>query len=919
MADVRKTIEILFKGVDQASSTIKDISGGIDDFAGNVGKISGPLADLGTKALVAEGAVLGLASAFVGYAYTATEKYESAALDLQKVMSDSEGSVDDYRGEILRLSNTYGQLSGDVLGGVTQFKLAGFEMNESVSLMEDSIKLLIAGDIEANTATEILVTTLKGFKAPAEDAARITDILNEVSNKYATNVEELGIGMAHLSPIANLMGFSFEETAGILTPVIEIFRSGSEASNALKVGLLKLLDDSKPVQDALARLGVAQKDTNGQLRSGRDILFDVGEAFKYADENDKLFLTSQLVGIRQAGRMIEVFNGMSKAQEITTVAMGAGGSAMKEVEIRLNSIEVAGSRAAVAFNNLMLAVGESLKVEITGLVNSFTNLAGAITESIDGGDFNKLIDIIKPIVLEVQDLFNKMAENIPAALKNIKYDGLASSLENLKGEFQDAFAALFGDIDLGTAEGLEIFIQKIVDGVSALTNVTAGIMDVWEPFLKILGSAIERFSEGSEGAQEFAGEILGWAQVVDKVVNNIGILTGSLNLLGGSLALIGSAQIGGLVIKNFDSISGAAVKLVPLLKSAGVGLVNFAGAGASFGTGWMVGSTLRLMVPEIDDWTQQMWGAIDSVINFTGTQGKQRESLEETKRRLQENLEKVAAYKKKIDEASQSKLTTTVEVVAEGKDAEIVKGMLDGSIDRETGMASWAAGLDVPWIFKPELDKESVEQFKKDVNTDILEWWDAEGNYHQVVVQLDPSQVKQETDKIPSEKEIELRIKGEYDIALAEIEANAEIMQKAMELEAKVDIAQIEAQAKVVVAAFDSINVGIQSTGEVISGMMGIWANASLSEKYDLENYIRKEYELRDKEFELQEKLINSEATLNKAKEKFYAGEGGEAKIIIETSEVYPELDMVMLSMIKRAQVKANALGMATLLGIQES
>ena len=42
------------------------------------------------------------------------------------------------------------------------------------------------------------------------------DILNEVSNNYATDIEQLGVGMAGISPIARTMGFSMEETVGIL-------------------------------------------------------------------------------------------------------------------------------------------------------------------------------------------------------------------------------------------------------------------------------------------------------------------------------------------------------------------------------------------------------------------------------------------------------------------------------------------------------------------------------------------------------------------------------------------------------------------------------------------------------------------------------------------------------------------------------
>jgi TP901 family phage tail tape measure protein len=97
------------------------------------------------------------------------------------------------------------------------------------------------------------------------------------------------------------MGFSMEETAGILTPVIEIFRSGDEAAVALKTGLLKLIDDTKPVQEALASIGVSQTDANGALRSGKDILLDVSKAFQTLDEDQKLFVTQQLVGIEQAG------------------------------------------------------------------------------------------------------------------------------------------------------------------------------------------------------------------------------------------------------------------------------------------------------------------------------------------------------------------------------------------------------------------------------------------------------------------------------------------------------------------------------------------------------------------------------------------------------------------------------------------
>lgn len=913
-ADVQKIIDIVFRGVDETTSITKSISGGIDDFAGNIGKVSGPLADVANKALATEAAILGVASAFAGYAYTATAKYESGMLDLQKVMSDAEGSVSDYNGEIQRLSTTYGTTASDVLAGITNFKVAGFEMTDSISLMEDATKLMIAGDIEAANATEILVSSLKGFKAPASEASRLVDVMNEVSNKYATNVQELGIGMARLSPIASLMGFSFEETAGILTPVIEVFRSGSESANALKTGLLRLLDDSKPVQNALAAIGVAQKDANGEFRSGRDILYDVGEAFKTANENDKLYLATQLVGVHQAGRMIEVFNGLDKAVEVTTTAMQANGSAMKEVELRLQSIEIALKRAVVAFDSIAVSFGTRMKDEVTDVVNSFTTLEQSIAGAINAGAFDPLIDAVKPTLEEIQQLFLSMAENLPEALEQVDFSGLVDSLGDLKGEVRQAFEALFGDIDLTTPEGLAAAIQKVIDGVEALTRVTIGIIDAWEPFLSMIGAGIEKIVTTDEATQDLIGSILGWSQIIDKVANNIGILTGSINVLGVGMGLLGGSQM-------VKAVAGL-TSLSSIASTAGAALGTLAGAGVAFAGGWEIGTAIREAVPYIDEATQGFFEMTDQLLNWTGTQRSSNETMEETVQRLRDNIE--AGKKWREENRDPVEVKTEFEVIAKGKDAEEVKNILLGNTTGvgPSGLPAWAEGLNVPWVVETEVnvDDKSVQEAKKKLNTEIIEWWSEEKGWQTIEVAVDPkvdkAKAEAELDKIPHEKALEIQIQGEIDKELLQIEKQFETINNLARIQADVEIANVEAATERIKSAFESVNVGIQSTGDLIGNMVGLLSGASLSEKYDIERYIDREYEFREQEFALQEKLAQSSMALNRAKEKFYSGEGGAALIQIESSSVYPELDLVLEALVQRAQIKANSLGLATLLGI---
>ncbi len=288
-------------------------------------------------------------------------KFESALLDLQKVMSDTEGSASQFTEVSEELAKKFGVSSAEVLQGAANFKQAGFSLQESFELQEQALKLVIAGDIEAAQASELLVSTLKGFKAPASEAARLTDVLNEVSNRYATNLEQLAIGMAEVSPIAKIMGFTFEETAGLLTPIIEVFRSGAESAQGFRTGLLKLLDDAVPVTNALKDLGVAQKEgVNKTMRSGKAIVEDVAVAFRGLDENQKLVFATQIVGIRQAAKMVQVFDGLRLTTEITNVAMKAQGSINKEVNIRLASTAIKGKKAAQSFNIMAKNLGNIL-------------------------------------------------------------------------------------------------------------------------------------------------------------------------------------------------------------------------------------------------------------------------------------------------------------------------------------------------------------------------------------------------------------------------------------------------------------------------------------------------------------------------------------------------------------------------------
>ena len=551
MADVTKTVEIIFGTVDNASAGISSMGSNLDTFAGKLGSVTGPVANFTSSIIKTELAVAALAAAYVGVALTNAAKFESAQIDLAKVLDGDDASVTaamkQFGAEAIEMSETYGISSADIVQGFADFKQAGFELNEVLELQKNALDLVIAGDIEADQATRLLISSLKGFGIESTEAARLIEAMNNVSNNFATNLEELAKGMSILSPVAAQMGLDFNETAGLLTPIIEVFGSGTIAANALKVGLIQLLSDNKRVTDGLKDLEVAQHDQNGELRIGEDILKDVQMAFQGLTENQKLASAAQLVGINQAAKMVLVFDNLALTTEVTNVAMKETGSVITEVQLRLASAELQVAKFKVAFTNLSIAIGDKLLAEFGGLTKGATELEIAFRKVVTAGGLDGLLGPLGDQFDAIGQMLSEMAIALPKAfelfLAGGGFDSIIKSIQGLGGEFQNLFDGVFGaGLDLTKPEDLALVMEKLVKFFEKMVDVTAGIVSGFKPLIDGIASLVNEFTEADGEAVKFGGQLLGMVSAVDKLVPLLGFVATGLSTIGGVLLLLNTPK-----------------------------------------------------------------------------------------------------------------------------------------------------------------------------------------------------------------------------------------------------------------------------------------------------------------------------------------------------------------------------------------
>ncbi|GAB5451837.1 MAG: hypothetical protein Hals2KO_21650 [Halioglobus sp.] len=883
MADAKRTIELIFEGTDKTFAATQSVLNNMRGFSDDIVSATQPLADFTAGAVKLEAALLLAGAAVTGFAISTASEFQAAVADLQKVLGDNE-NIEDFRDLALDLSQTYGVAATDVLSSIADFKQAGFTAQEAAALTKNGLDLVIAGNVEAAESSAQLVAALKGFGAEASTATDVVDILNEVSNNYAASTAQLLEGFSTLSPVAKAAGLSLEETIGILTPGIEVFQSGSEVANALRTSLIRLTDDSKPVQEGLEALGVSQRDANGELRSARDIYFDVATALQGVDDNQKLFLASQLVGIQRANQFIAVTDGLSKTLEIAGDNFNYAGSAAKEVAIRLETAEVAAARVKTAFTSLFIGIGTPLLDEFSGVADGITEIFNQIRASAEGeSGLREVIAFIEEQFEQLRVTLFQVAENIPEALEQADFSGFLDGIRAVT----DAVGGLFDGIDLSTPEGLAAAITGLGDAFEGLSGFTAGVIESFAPLFDQLVELADGLTDLDSSVFVTLGNIGGFATQANLLADAVG---GTLvPALSGLLTVMGIGQGAGLV-GSFGKAAFALQGSTGLLALLGKGgLVAVAGA-AGVAIGTLLNKTAELATgSSISTWINdglEAIGLLPSGIEEAERAFNRlpqpienaRRAIEQSEQRIRDIADAIKQLGEEGDEASDGvfKFAKNQELV--GRVVENLAPIYDITTGKVIG---YGEGLRDAGDAADDLSQSGPR-----LDRTLADIANSSGN----------AADKAERLKDAAEKTKEVLI------ALAETNAS-------------IAIAKLETDARKTEAAFQSINTTIEDTGDQLDSLFGLLGSENISkfEKLGIKEQIQLENERREKALGLQERLTNAQIKALLAQAN--ALKKGTPLIKVEAEGLEPHLEAIWFAIMEKLQVRTSQEGLSLLLG----
>ena len=279
---------------------------------------------------------------------------DTSLTELNKVSDLTSQQLESFTNRAFEASKLLGRTGKEIIDATTEFKRAGYNLEESFNLSQQGLLLTNIGDgiKDVKEASSSLISILKGFKMEAQDTAHVVDALNETSNLYAVDTNNLTEILKRVSGVMGQTGTSYEELLGLATGGFEVLRNAEMVAsglNTISQRLRGMSDEGEKVVDLVPKIQSAfDKYTNGAvsvidkqnggLHSTFEILQQLSTVYPTLSDEAKAYLNEAVAGNRQNKVLVSIMENWKNVEAATLSASNSLGSADKENEKYLRSI-----------------------------------------------------------------------------------------------------------------------------------------------------------------------------------------------------------------------------------------------------------------------------------------------------------------------------------------------------------------------------------------------------------------------------------------------------------------------------------------------------------------------------------------------------------------------------------------------------
>lgn len=475
--------------------------GAAKGMAGGVGTALKTAAKVGMAAVgAASAATVAFAKSAVDAGMDFDASMSQVAATMGKTLSELEqetGSVETAFGSFNGTLREFAQYMGsntafsatEAADALNYMALAGYKAQESMEMLPNVLSLAAAGSMDLALASDMVTDTQTAFGISFERTSQLVDEMAKAASTGNTSVTQLGEAFLTVGGLAQELNGGFiqledgsqasvdgiQELEIALTAMANAGIKGSEAGTHMRNMLLKL---SSPTKDGVAQLqalGVKVFDTEGNMRSLRDVMGDLSVALGSLTQEDKINAISDLFNTRDLASAEALLNAVGQDWDgIGESILDAQGAAAQMADTQLDNLAGDITLFKSALEGAKIAVSDQLTPSLRDFVKFGTNGLSTLTEAFKSGGLSGAMEAFGGILSQG---LNMIIENLPMMV--------------------DAGMRLLGALGQGLVDNIDVLLDSatqvvtmLVDGLLADTEGDSKFGEVAIKILSTIGQLI---------------------------------------------------------------------------------------------------------------------------------------------------------------------------------------------------------------------------------------------------------------------------------------------------------------------------------------------------------------------------------------------------------------------------------------------
>ena len=276
--------------------------------------------------------------------------FQQELMNAQSIFQTTNETLYGLSNQIVEFGTQFGVSYNNAAKGLYQFASAGLSADDSMKVLNDTLKLSMAVQGDHNTISKLTTQVIFGFGLEMDEATAVTDKFAHAINKSLIEYQDLASAIKFSMPFFVSTGQSLDTLLGALQVLTNRALEAGIAGRGLRQSLAEFTQHADDNNAAFRKLGVEILDAEGNMKSLTNIAQQFNDVLgEDVTDMEVMMALMEDLNVRGATAFVHLVQNADEFKAAVNDLQNSAGSAHEMAMIQQQGLEAQLTRLKNAF------------------------------------------------------------------------------------------------------------------------------------------------------------------------------------------------------------------------------------------------------------------------------------------------------------------------------------------------------------------------------------------------------------------------------------------------------------------------------------------------------------------------------------------------------------------------------------------